>query len=119
MARTRILFVEDEADLRNLIAEVLTDLGFEVCTAADGHEAIARLEGEAHFDHVISDVSMPRGLSGIDVAEAAARVQPQAKVTLASGYQRSQLPSLPPGVSFLPKPYHVRQLLQILKAGPQ
>ncbi|QCO67025.1 response regulator [Luteimonas yindakuii] len=117
MTRARILFVEDEADLRNLIAEVLTDLGFEVTTAADGHEAIAQLEGEPRFDHVISDVSMPNGLSGIDVAAAAARLQAQAKVTLASGYQRAQLPNLPPDVSFLPKPYHVRQLLQVLDAG--
>ncbi len=117
MTRGKILFVEDEADLRNLIAEVLADLGFDAATAADGHAAIALLEGGQRFDHVISDVSMPNGISGLDVAAAAARLQPEAKVTLASGYQRAQLPPLPADVGFLPKPYHVRQLLQVLDAG--
>ncbi|PJJ96311.1 two-component system response regulator [Lysobacteraceae bacterium NML91-0213] len=117
MARGTILFVEDESDLRNLITEVLGDLGFDVTAAADGHAAIALLEGGQRFDHVISDVSMPHGVSGLDVATAAARLQPDARVTLASGYQRAQLPPLPAEIGFLPKPYHVRQLLQVLDAG--
>lgn len=110
----RLLFVEDEDDLRFLVFEALTDMGHEVTLAHDGDEALRQLRGEMRFDHVVTDISMPRGVSGLDVAAEAARVQPQAKVLLVSGYQRSQLPQIPEGTHFLPKPYRLHQLLDKL-----
>ena len=111
MPTSRLLFVEDEDDLRFLIFEALTDLGYEVTVASDGQEAIDKLNGDVRFDHVVTDVSMPKGVSGLQVAEEAARVQPQATVVLVSGYQRSQLPPMPDSARFLPKPYRLHQLL--------
>lgn len=115
MSPTRLLFVEDEDDLRFLIFEALSDLGYDVTIASNGQEAIEKLHADAPFDHIITDVSMPKGLTGLDVAEQAAKLQPQAKVVLVSGYQRSQLPPMPAGARFLPKPYRLHQLLGILE----
>lgn len=116
MPRTRLLFVEDEDDLRFLIFEALSDLGYDVTMASNGREAIEKLLGDVAFDHVITDVSMPQGVTGLEVAEEAARLQPGAKVVLVSGYQRSQLPPIPEGARFLPKPYRLHQLLGVLES---
>ena len=113
-----VLFVEDEVDLRELIEDALTDLGYTVTVAGNGREALARLQGPLQFSHVVTDVSMPEGVSGLDVAAEAARAQPHARVVLASGFQRAQLPPIPEGVDFLPKPYRLRQLLAVLEPRP-
>ncbi|MCI1150362.1 response regulator [Stenotrophomonas maltophilia] len=111
----RVLMVEDQTDLREMIGLALRDLGIDVAATADGHEAAELLKGEARFDVVFSDVSMPNGMSGIELSEHVAREQPQARMILSSGYARSQLPPLPEQVEFLPKPYRLRQLVQLLK----
>jgi CheY-like chemotaxis protein len=118
MATSRLLLVEDEDDLRFLICDALSDLGYDVTTACDGQEAIAELHGDIRFDHVVTDVSMPRGVSGLEVVAEAAKVQPHARLVLVSGYQRSQLPPIPEGTRFLPKPYRIHQLLGVLKEQP-
>lgn len=115
MPQTRLLFVEDEDDLRFLIFEALSDMGYEVTMACNGREAIEKLQGDTTFDHVITDVSMPKGVTGLEVAAEAARLQPQARIVLVSGYQRSQLPPMPEGARFLPKPYRLHQLLGVLE----
>ncbi|HEL2978693.1 TPA: response regulator [Stenotrophomonas maltophilia] len=111
----RVLMVEDQTDLREMIGLALRDFGIEVATTADGHQAAELLKGEARFDVVFSDVSMPNGMSGIELSEHVAREQPQARMILSSGYARSQLPPLPDQVEFLPKPYRLRQLVQLLR----
>jgi two-component system, cell cycle response regulator CpdR len=114
MAEARLLLVEDEDDLRMLVGEALRLLGFSVAPVSDGVAAVAALERE-RFDVVVSDVSMPNGLSGIDLAGHAARLQPHARIILASGYARAQLPPLPGNVVFLPKPYRISQLAELLR----
>ncbi|RZA21157.1 MAG: response regulator [Lysobacteraceae bacterium] len=118
MEQTRILFVEDEAALRTLMSEALADAGMEVSTAFDGQDALAMLGGETRYDVIISDVSMPRGISGIELAAHAAELQPQARVILASGLSKAQLPPLPDKVHFLPKPYRLRDLLAAVEPIP-
>jgi len=90
-----------------------------VSTAADGLQAVSAMEREP-FDVVVSDVSMPNGMSGIELSDHAARLQPNARVILASGFARAQLPALPANVIFLPKPYRIPQLLALLpeRAAP-
>lgn len=113
MAEVRVLLVEDEDDLRMLIGEALRMTGYAVRTAADGPQAVTAMESE-RFDVVVSDVSMPNGMSGIELSGHAERLQPQARVILASGFARAQLPALPGNVTFLPKPYRIPQLLALL-----
>lgn len=113
MSEVRVLLVEDEDDLRLLIGEALRMTGYRVSTAADGPQAVTAMEREA-FDVVVSDVSMPNGMSGIELSDHVARLQPRARVILASGFARAQLPALPGNVIFLPKPYRIPQLLALL-----
>jgi len=57
-----LLFVEDEADLRSVMTQALSDQGFAVTPASDGIEAIAQLRGETQYAVVVTDVSMPGGV---------------------------------------------------------
>lgn len=108
-----ILFIEDEEELRCLISDSLADEGHEVAVAAEGREAIRLLAGGA-YDVVISDVSMPGDISGVDLAELVVERYPQTRVILVSGHARAQLPPIPVATRFLPKPYRLSQLLALL-----
>ncbi len=108
-----LLLVEDEAGLRELVAEVLTEFGHETTVAEDGVMALQRLDGNA-FDIVISDVSLPGGISGVELAEHIQQRHPRTTLILVSGYSRAQLPTLPAGVLFLSKPYRVQQLIDLV-----
>ena len=111
----RILFVEDEGDARLLVGDGLRLAGFSVRLAEDGVVAMQALREET-YDAVVTDVSMPNGVSGIEVAEEALRRDPSARVLIVSGYARGQLPPLPDGVTYLPKPYRFPQLIAALNA---
>ncbi|RYG93896.1 MAG: response regulator [Alphaproteobacteria bacterium] len=110
----RVLLVEDEKGLRDIVAEALLDMGHEATMAENGVEAIHHL-AKNQYDVVISDISMPEGVSGIDLAEYIQAANIPSKVILVSGHARSQLPGLPENVSFLPKPYRLQQLLSLLQ----
>ncbi|HTE39944.1 MAG TPA: response regulator [Steroidobacteraceae bacterium] len=109
-----ILFVEDESLLREMVTEALRDFGYSVQDASDGPEALQFIAGPTHFDALISDVSMPKGVSGIDLARRAKEVRPEIHLVLASGYAKSQLPDIPEDVILLPKPYRIGQLFALL-----
>jgi len=112
----RVLMVEDQQDLRELIGQALQDFGIEIHTAADGPTALRLMQDPGGFDVVFSDISMPNGMSGVELSEHVADVLPNARMILASGYARSQLPPLPDHVEFLPKPYRLRQLVTLLQS---
>lgn len=108
-----ILFIEDEEALRGLIGDSLAEEGHDVAIAAEGREAI-RLLASGAYDVVISDVSMPGEISGVDLAELVEERYPQTRVILVSGHARAQLPAIPAATRFLPKPYRMSQLLALL-----
>lgn len=111
----RLLMVEDQQELRELIGEALRDAGITVETADDGHSALRMLRENGPYDVVFSDIRMPNGMSGIELSEHVAQLLPQARVILASGFAKAQLPPLPAQVDFLPKPYRLRQLIDVLR----
>ena len=82
--KIRVLVIDDEPDMRDMIRFVLEFEGFEIETAGDGNAALATLE-EQHFDAVISDLRMP-GLSGIDTIERLFAERPGLNVIVATGY---------------------------------
>ncbi|MET0581712.1 MAG: response regulator [Pseudoxanthomonas sp.] len=112
-----LLFVEDEAGLRGLIGDALIDHGYAVTLALDGRAAMELLAA-GEFDVVVSDVTMPGGLSGIELAEYIHEKHRGTRVILVSGHARAQLPPLPAASEFLPKPYRLRQLIALLENGP-
>ena len=80
----RILVVEDEAAVRDMLVDVLAGQGHEVVARADGASALAHLDGPA-FDLALVDLSMP-GMSGWDVARGLRAVQPQVPIALVTGW---------------------------------
>lgn len=88
----RLLMVEDQEELRELIGEALRDAGISVDTADDGQSALRMLRDSGPYDVVFSDIRMPNGMSGIELSEQVAQLLPQARVILASGFAKAQLP---------------------------
>src|SRR5262249_17314722 len=86
----RILVVEDDGDLLDLMSEMLTTSGYQVRCARDGAEAVQLLRREA-FDILLSDIVMPNGGNGIQVAREARQLNKDIKILLASGYAREVL----------------------------
>jgi signal transduction histidine kinase len=84
-----VLLVEDDALARGLTAASLEELGFTVLVASNAHDALAIARSAARIDAVLSDVVMPGGKSGIDLAGDLARLRPGVPVVLATGYTDS------------------------------
>ena len=81
-----ILAVDDEEMLLELVRESLEDLGYRVLTASDGREALQRLNEEPNIDLLFSDVVMPGGINGYELAEQSTASRLDLKVLLTSGY---------------------------------
>jgi CheY-like chemotaxis protein len=83
-----ILVVEDDTGVLDLLLESLTDLGYQVLCARDGNEAFDLLRGPEgeRIDLLLTDILMPRGLSGVGLARSARDLRPGMKVMLMSGY---------------------------------
>ncbi|MEO8927793.1 MAG: ATP-binding protein [Caulobacteraceae bacterium] len=114
----RILFVEDEAQVRGIAARLLRARGYEVIEAADGEEALALAERHAGtIDLMISDVVMP-GLDGPALLKAARPFLGEAPVMFISGYAEAEFSDLlegERGVSFLAKPLDIMSLAERVK----
>lgn len=108
---TRVLLVEDEDTVRNVVARLLMKLGYDVSSAEDAEKAIAMFDDGADFDLVVTDIVMP-GLSGIEMSEVLKARFPTLRFLFISGYASRELgiaPSAPPE-PFLPKPFTMQEL---------
>jgi CheY-like chemotaxis protein len=111
----KVLLVEDDVDVRDSTADLLTTFGFEVVTAHEAREALSILGRDAAIAVLLSDISMPGGMNGAELAVEARRAHPDLKVLLASGYPAPILAEkyeLPQNVRVLCKPFMPRDLLQ-------
>jgi PAS domain S-box-containing protein len=104
-----ILLVEDEEQVRGLAARVLAGFGYKVIEARDGAEAeqISRNEGD-YLHLLVTDVVMPGGMSGLDLAQRLAPLRPKMKVLFMSGYADDAITRrgvLADDAAFLPKPF--------------
>lgn len=109
-APLRILIVDDDQGIIEVVVEAMQDAGFEVLSAMNGEEAMERLRSDAGIDVMFSDVIMPGGLSGIDLAVQAVALRPGLKVLLSSGYSEGWLTNIPDYCDFMAKPYRVKDL---------
>jgi PAS domain S-box-containing protein len=111
-----ILVVEDDAQVRKLTVSRLRKLGYRTDECPDGVSAIARLEDGRRFDLIFSDVVMPGGVSGYDVARRARELDPDVRVLLTSGYtEDSMSDEAQDDVRLLRKPYKLDALKAALK----
>ncbi|RLA40224.1 MAG: histidine kinase [Gammaproteobacteria bacterium] len=86
-----ILVVDDEPGLVAIAQESLQLLGYHVLTASDGNQAMEQLAAEPSIDLLFSDVVMPGGMNGYQLAEGAVEAMPELKVLLASGYTKKAI----------------------------
>jgi len=103
-----VLIVDDEKDLVDLMRYSLEDCGYKVFTAYDGKQAIQQLEAHPEIDLLFSDVVMPGGLNGYEVAEQATTLNNGLKILLTTGFAQQDMNEnslLPFSVNILHKPY--------------
>jgi PAS domain S-box-containing protein len=114
-----VLVVEDEANIREPITEILGARGYTVLAASDASEALAMSEGHPEPIHLlITDMMMP-GMTGNQLAEYLARNRPELRVLYMSGYPESTIAQdgiLQPGQSFLQKPFPPGLLLNTVRS---
>lgn len=113
---TRLLFVEDDSEVRNVVEYALSTHGFEVTVATNADEAVRCLQRDS-FELVFSDIVMPGSMNGIALAEMVRREWPQTHVVLATGYSHENASIA--GVRVLGKPYLVSELVAALRAEIQ
>jgi PAS domain S-box-containing protein len=120
-----VLVVDDEPTVRMLVTEVLEDLGYIAIEAADGPGGLQVLRSNARIDLLVTDVGLPGGLNGRQVADAGRAVRPDLKVLFITGYAENAVLShghLDPGMQVLTKPFAMEALASRIKqliAGQQ
>lgn len=115
----RILLVEDNEHLREIPLKFLSKQGYEVVEARSGKQAIEHLKDGQSFDLLFTDIVMPGGMNGVEVADEAKRIQPGIKVLYTSGYSEYAIVHngiLDSGVILLNKPYSREELLDKVRA---
>ena len=113
VARGTILVVEDDDAVRQLSVDALNDLGYVVLEAANGPNALRILTARADIDLLFTDVVLPGGLTGAQLAAQARGMQPELKVLFTTGYARNAIVHhgrLDPGVQLLTKPFSFADL---------
>jgi PAS domain S-box-containing protein len=120
-----ILIVEDDEDVRTVTATVLGDLGYRVLSACDGLHALDILGKEANVDLLFTDVGLPNGMNGRQLAEKVRQQRPGLRVLFTTGYARNAIihhGRLDPGVELIVKPFSVTGLAdkvrRVLDAPP-
>lgn len=111
LGKLNILVVDDDEEVREILAETLVEFGYGVVQASSGEEALPLLESRVDIGMLITDVRMP-GMSGLELAELARRRDSQLKVIVISGYFLPQ----PISDRFLKKPFHMHELASAVRA---
>jgi len=113
-----ILVVEDDALVKGYVIAQLGGLGYRTLFASDGVAALALVDQGAKFDLLFTDVIMPGGMNGRELAEAVVKRRPGVKVLYTSGYTDNAIVHhgrLDPGVALLRKPYRKSHLAQKIR----
>jgi len=103
-----VLVVEDEPDVRMVVVDVLSDLGYTVLEAVDGRSGLQILESGARIDLLLTDVGLPGGMNGRQLADAARQRRPHLNVLFVTGYaERVAVGNgrMEPGMQVMTKPF--------------
>ena len=109
----QVLVIDDEIIIRMLIVEVLQEQGYAAIEASDGAEGLKILQSEARLDLLITDVGLPGGMNGRQLADAARATRPDLKVLFITGYAENAVIGngyLAPGMELLTKPFAMHAL---------
>jgi signal transduction histidine kinase len=108
-----VLVIDDEPSIRMLITDVLSDTGYSVLEASDGPAGLRVLQSAARIDLLITDVGLPGGMNGRQVADAARTLRPDLRVLFITGYAENASMgngNLEKGMHVLAKPFEVERL---------
>jgi signal transduction histidine kinase len=114
-----ILVVEDEEKVRVSSVEMLEELGYSVLEAGDGPSALQLLDGKPVIDLLFTDVVLPGGMNGKELADEVRRTLPDVKVLYTTGYARNAIVHhgrLDPGVELITKPFSFAELAAKIRA---
>jgi PAS domain S-box-containing protein len=114
----KILVVEDQEAVRAVACGFLSDFGYDVVEAEDGFQALAKLQEDPDIDLMFSDIVMPGGMNGFDLAQAASGMRPDIKIVHTSGYPKGAMvhqdePRFRQGFIIM-KPYRREELQKII-----
>jgi PAS domain S-box-containing protein len=114
-----VLVVDDEPTVRMLVGDTLAELGYQAIEAADAASGLKVLESDAEIDLLITDVGLPGGMNGKQMADAARRTRPNLKVLFITGYAENAALSnghLEPGMHVLSKPFAMDKLASRIRS---
>jgi PAS domain S-box-containing protein len=114
-----VLIVDDEPTVRMLVADVLEGLGYAAIEAADGVSGLKVLQSDVHIDLLITDVGLPGGVNGRQMADAARLRRPDLRVLFITGYAEGAgigEGALGRGMHLLTKPFSMQSLANQIKA---
>jgi PAS domain S-box-containing protein len=114
-----VLIVDDEPSVRMLVTDVLEELGYAAVEAADGVAGLKLLESDMRIDLLITDVGLPGGVNGRQMADAARRVRPKLRVLFITGYAENASIGngrLAPGMHVMVKPFGMEMLASRIRA---
>jgi CheY-like chemotaxis protein len=114
----RILVVEDEEQVRSIVATQLASLGYTVTEVPNGTDGLASLRAGPAYDLLLTDVIMPGNINGKALADEAAKLHPDLPVLFMSGYSQdaiSNLGILDPDIALLTKPFRKIDLAQAVR----
>jgi PAS domain S-box-containing protein len=113
-----VLIVDDEPTVRMLVTEVLADLGYAAIEAADGASGLKVLQSNVRIDLLVTDVGLPGGMNGRQMADAGRGTRPDLKVLFITGYAENAAVGnghLAPGMHVLTKPFAMHALASRIK----
>jgi two-component system, NtrC family, sensor kinase len=115
LAAGTVLLVEDNAEVAEVATCYFEELGYQVKQAASAPAALDLIEREDNIDLVFSDILMPGGMNGLQLADAIRRKFPEVMVLLTTGYSSSAEDAVQQGFDVLQKPYDLAALGQALR----
>jgi CheY-like chemotaxis protein len=113
-----VLVVDDEPSVRMLVTEVLGELGYTAIEAADSASGLKVLQSDVRIDLLLTDVGLPGGMNGRQMADAARQRRPKLKVLFITGYAENAAIGnghLGPGMHVLTKPFAMDKLASKIK----
>ena len=114
-----VLIIDDEPSVRMLVTEVLEGLGYAAIEAADGVSGLKVLQSDVRIDLLITDVGLPGGMNGRQMADVARQSRPKLRVLFITGYAENAAVGhghLEPGMHLLTKPFSIEALATRVKS---
>jgi CheY-like chemotaxis protein len=113
----RVLLVEDDFEVQNVVTELLVGIGCQVVRAADSRSALAVLERDSAIQVIISDIVMPGGMSGLELGRIVRQRYPGLPIVLSTGYSQYAAQVVSEGFTLVEKPFRRSSLLTSIQAA--